>query len=195
MEKSGIVVVTKDGSSYRKIMSYLDEKARKEVHRVDSIGEALDVAYAEKARFIITDLGGKPRKAAGTGMHPRYNPEIDARENLAYLRWYINKHCGEKLDLADLAAMISVTPNYLCRIFKAEEGMTLRRYIESVRLGKAARELVMTDRRIQEIGIMFGFRSDSYFGKVFRQEFGFTPSQYRKIMREETMEAEEPAKP
>lgn len=188
MEKTGIVVVSKGGSNYRKIISYLDEDVQKDVLRVDSIGEALDIIYSADAGILIADLGEKQKRGAELKERPLCNTSVDARENLNYLRWYINTHCGEKLSLTKLAHMISVTPNYLCRLFREEEGVTLTRYVERIRLRKAANELIMTDRYVQDISCKFGYRNDSYFCRVFKKEYGLSPMEYREKMRRQMSE-------
>ncbi len=183
MDKSGIVVVSKGGSSYQKIMSYLDENAQTDVLRVDSIGEALDIIYSANAEILIADMGDNRKNVQEIKNHPFYNASGDARENLSYLCWYINTHCGDRLGLSDLSAMIGVTPNYLCRIFREEMGVTLSHYIEKIRLARAANELIMTDRFVQDISVAFGYRNDSYFCRVFKKNYGLTPADYREKMR------------
>ncbi|MBR7016898.1 MAG: AraC family transcriptional regulator [Lachnospiraceae bacterium] len=194
MEKSGIVVVSKGGKNYKKIISYLDERARADVLRVDTIGEALDVIYSAEADVLITDLGGKEKRISAPVPRPYYSSAGDARNNINFLVWYINTHCQERLNLKDMAAMIGVTSNYLCRLFRQEKGITIGRYIEHVRLKKAAQELLDTDRFVQDISVSYGYRNDSYFCKVFKKEFGLTPAEYReKMRRKDETEEEEPA--
>ncbi len=183
MDKAGIVVVSRGGSSYKKIMSYLDEDAKTDVLRVDSIKEALDIIYSANAGVLIADMNENRINVHEMKRHPLYNNAGDAKGNLNYLCWYISTHLGERLGLSELAAMLGVTPNYLCRIFRQAKGITLSRYIERLRLDKAAQELIMTDRHVQDIALMFGYRNDSYFCKVFKKAYGLTPAEYRERIR------------
>lgn len=183
MEKAGIVVVAKGGRNYKKIMSYLDADAREDVLRVDTINEALDLIYSADADVLIADLGNNRSKIRLPNPRPFYNSAGDARNNLDFLIWYINTHSGEKLGLTELSHMIGVTPNYLCRIFREEKGVTLSHYIEGVRLEKAAHELITSDRYIQDICLSYGYRNDSYFCRVFKRAYGMTPVEYREKMR------------
>ncbi|MCR5848969.1 MAG: helix-turn-helix domain-containing protein, partial [Lachnospiraceae bacterium] len=48
------------------------------------------------------------------------------------------------------------------------------------RIRQAAGMLVETDRAIGDISERCGFVSDSYFGKMFKELMGCTPSSYRK---------------
>ena len=191
LEKSGIVVVSRNGRNYKKIISYLDENAREGVLRVDTISEALDIIYSADAEVLIADLGKSRKKLSALRTRPFYNTTGDARKNLDYLVWYINAHCGEKLNLTVLGNMIGVTPNYLCRLFREEKGVTISRYIEQVRLKKAADELVTSERFVQDISLQFGYRNDSYFCRAFKREYGLTPAEYREKMRRQRMKRED----
>ena len=49
-----------------------------------------------------------------------------------------------------------------------------------VRMEKAKRMLSSNDLPIGDIAMQCGFEDAGYFGRVFKQTFGMTPSQYRK---------------
>jgi transcriptional regulator GlxA family with amidase domain len=49
-----------------------------------------------------------------------------------------------------------------------------------MRIDKAKKYLVSTDKNISEIAFSVGFGSEANFGKVFRSMTGSTPSAYRK---------------
>ena len=93
---------------------------------------------------------------------------------------YLEDHYGEDISLADLAGQFRRTPEYLCSIFKAATGETILHYLRRVRIHRA-KVLLMErpDASLREISEACGFRSLSYFGKVFREATGFTPQGYR----------------
>ena len=93
---------------------------------------------------------------------------------------YLEDHYGEDISLDDLAAHFRRTPEYLCGIFKAATGETISHYLRRVRIHRA-KVLLMErpDAPLREIAEACGFRSLSYFGKVFREATGFTPQGYR----------------
>ena len=53
-------------------------------------------------------------------------------------------------------------------------------YMTSYRLRKAEQRLTETDEPITQIAYSCGLGSSSYFGKLFREQFGCTPVAYRK---------------
>lgn len=82
-------------------------------------------------------------------------------------------------DRSAIAEKIGLNPNYLSTLFKENTGMSLMRYHQKTRLQAAANLLKYSDYSIADISQRFCFASSSSFGKLFRQEFGITPLQYR----------------
>lgn len=64
---------------------------------------------------------------------------------------------------------------------KAITGLTLNDFMIQVKLRKCASLLEKTDLTIAEISWKVGFSSSSYMGKNFKEYFGITPLQYRKM--------------
>lgn len=56
-------------------------------------------------------------------------------------------------------------------------------YVISYRLQKAQEQLFESDKSILDIAVETGFGTSSYFGKIFRQSYGITPKEYRKLYR------------
>ena len=58
--------------------------------------------------------------------------------------------------------------------------MTPVEYMRSYRLRKACQMLSGSREPVTQIAYACGLGSSSYFGKVFREQFGCTPAEYRK---------------
>jgi two-component system response regulator YesN len=54
-------------------------------------------------------------------------------------------------------------------------------YIKSYRLLKAKALLLETDRKIGDIACSVGFYDLHHFSKVFREQEGLSPAQYRQM--------------
>lgn len=72
---------------------------------------------------------------------------------------------------------------HYCRVFLACQGVPLMEYIRKRRLSLAAQE-ISGGGKVINAALNFGFETPSGFSKAFRREFGFTPTQYAKGMRE-----------
>lgn len=92
---------------------------------------------------------------------------------------YIYHNFSQELTLGELAELSHLSESYLSRTFKREVGCTIFQYIAQLRCQHAAELLRSTDRPIQEISSYVGYEDNNYFVKVFRKQYGMTPSAYR----------------
>ena len=69
------------------------------------------------------------------------------------------------------------------RIVKECTGLTPGEVIRQQRMNKAAELLEEDKERISDIAFMVGIDNPIYFSKLFKDEFGVTPSEYRKRRR------------
>ncbi len=93
---------------------------------------------------------------------------------------FINENIAQDLDVQKICDEINVSKYHFCRRFKAHTGVTVMAYLLKTRIILAAEELRKTDLPVSEISENLGFSSLSYFCRVFKQERGVTPLQYRK---------------
>ncbi len=99
------------------------------------------------------------------------------------LQEYIKAHLCAPLRLADLSAHVSLSPNYLCKVFKQVTGETITHYTQNLKI-EASIELLKEDSlSINEIAERFGFCDQFYFSKVFKSYVCMSPLQYRKSLR------------
>ena len=57
---------------------------------------------------------------------------------------------------------------------------TVKEYLNSKRIEKAAQMLLMTELSMDEISREVGFNSAAYFSKLFKKYKGISPLKYRK---------------
>jgi len=95
---------------------------------------------------------------------------------------YIDQNYNKTLTLEALAAIVRVTPQYLCSLFKQTTHTTPFEYINSVRIRKS-KELLLLEpqRQIRDIAHSVGFEDDDYFRTVFKRLEHISPGQFRKI--------------
>lgn len=70
---------------------------------------------------------------------------------------------------------------YLCRVFKKNIGLTMTEYLKRTRLDLALSMIQNTDKNILTIAQDLGFSSISYFNVSFKNRYGITPSQAKKL--------------
>ena len=99
---------------------------------------------------------------------------------------YINENYAYISNMDEIADKFFISKYYLCRIFKESIGVSFVSYLNTVRI-KAACELLRTeDIFLSDIAIRCGFNSTPYFCKVFKDEKGMSPSEYRNRRRDYT---------
>ncbi len=85
------------------------------------------------------------------------------------------------LTLREVATRIAfVSPGHLSQLFRKHHGVSFLKYVQTLRLEKAARLLSNTCLSIGEIAGRVGYRDVSRFGQQFRRSYGTTPRAWRK---------------
>lgn len=93
---------------------------------------------------------------------------------------YINENYMEDLNADEVARKFLLSPSYFRYLFKSITSRTFTEHIHAIRISKAIEMLKTTDMRVLDISYEIGFNNVNHFNKVFRQQTGITPLQYRK---------------
>lgn len=101
-------------------------------------------------------------------------------ENLKKVIGYINENYACVIRLEELAQLVNMNAQYLCRYFKKYIGKTIMEYVNEIRIEKAAEALAETKDKVIDIAQNVGFENTGYFIRRFKKEKGVTPSEYRK---------------
>jgi signal transduction histidine kinase/DNA-binding LacI/PurR family transcriptional regulator/AraC-like DNA-binding protein len=96
---------------------------------------------------------------------------------------FIHEHYTEPISLKDVARSVGMSKEYLARCFHQETGVTLVTYLNRYRIDQAKARLDAGEKNLTEIALEVGFSSGPYFSRVFRQEVGMSPSEYRQAGR------------
>jgi DNA-binding response OmpR family regulator/nitrogen-specific signal transduction histidine kinase len=84
------------------------------------------------------------------------------------------------LDIVQFAQEVGVSRMQLYRKFSALTNMTVKEFVRSIRLKRAAQLLLDRKMNITEIAYAVGFKDLSHFRKSFHREYGMSASQYVK---------------
>jgi len=80
-----------------------------------------------------------------------------------------------------LSSEVCLSSSQLNRKIKALTGLTTSNYMLKVRLNKAKKQLVRSQKPIGEIAMECGFHDFAYFSRSFRKEFGMTPTSFQRL--------------
>lgn len=98
---------------------------------------------------------------------------------------YIDNHIFEKLTRESVANQVHVNKDYLARVFKSTEGISITDYITKKRMEIAKQMLATTSLSITTIAEDLGFSNPSHFCSMFKREFGMPPALYRRESKSE----------
>ena len=93
---------------------------------------------------------------------------------------YINNNYSSDIRISQIASAINVSSAHLTRLFKADVGKGIKRYLTEIRIEKAKEILNTTDEPIYIVASNVGFSDFRHFSKTFKTFTDFSPSQYRK---------------
>lgn len=92
---------------------------------------------------------------------------------------FIRQYFCEALSIEDLAAVAKLPPSQFSLQFAKYYGMPPKRYCINFRISQAKILLMQTNLATKEIAERCGFQDCYYFYRIFKENVGFTPSQYR----------------
>jgi AraC-type DNA-binding domain-containing proteins len=88
---------------------------------------------------------------------------------------------GKMLSLEELGKLVHLHPVYLSKLYKQETGSNLSSHISLKRLEKAAQLLTDSTLHVVDISLLVGYKKSQYFIKLFKEQYGITPYQYRRM--------------
>lgn len=94
--------------------------------------------------------------------------------------YFIHEHYNEPISLSTAAEKLSITPQYLSKLFMQETSQTFIDYLTHIRMEKAKSMLTNTNLQINLISNRVGYPDPKYFCTIFKKNTGLTPNQYRK---------------
>ena len=93
---------------------------------------------------------------------------------------YINSNIERNITIYEICSEIHMSKYHFCRQFKKTTGTTVMKYILKTRIVMAKNMLLNENLSITEISNRCGFSSVSYFSRVFKDETGVSPLNYKK---------------
>ena len=87
--------------------------------------------------------------------------------------------------LESLAQSVNLSPSRLRHLFKYETGVTPAQYLKSLRLRQTKLLLETTFLSVKVIMNRVGVSNESHFIQDFKRAYGFPPSRYRALSKNE----------
>lgn len=152
---------------------FCEKEAEEEQHEY----EYLSVFY-KVLGYLTSNFIKKAKTDAGMSMQQK------SQMRTLQINEYIMNNYNQPISLKSLADTLYLSEGYLSRYFKKIYNMSFSAYLRQVRLSHAMSELMYTDKAILQIALDNGFSSISFFNKVFKEEYGKSPSHIRNSAKE-----------
>ncbi len=150
-------------------------------------GERLRQGILEVYRARGTDYSSAVRMAgylqASLGLLMENRPPSGRKALCDYARQganYIQRNYAQPIRVEEIARKVGVSRSCLYRAFQAEFGCSPSDYLTRYRLQRARQLLRHSALPVGAIAVSVGFEDSYYFSRVFRNQYGLSPTGYRK---------------
>lgn len=99
---------------------------------------------------------------------------------LEMLIQYVEENFQNEYVLQMMSSTLGLSEKSIHRQLKSGVGLSARELVAECRIKEARKMLKYTDKPISVIADLVGFNSDKTFYRIFKQQMGMTPSEYRK---------------
>lgn len=132
--------------------------------------------------FMLTLDEYRKELAPELAEEDRYGYSDDVMRRMIAVTDHIkNNLTSDDLSQGAMARMAGISRDYFSRIFKNVTGMNYSKWLNMIRLEKASELLAQEGHTLTEVAMLSGFQSIPSFNRVFREEKGMAPGEYRAL--------------
>lgn len=103
-------------------------------------------------------------------------------ERLLRITSYVKDNFKQEITLNELAQIEFLSIHYLSKFIQKHLGMPFSKYVDTIRLDHAVKDIVFTDIPLTQIALDNGFASVKAFNRAFKEFYHQTPSEYRRAV-------------
>lgn len=144
------------------------------------------IALSEKSGFermilflqLLESMAGTEnyRLLAGELYHTKIHEFSGDRLNK--VMHYINMTYRRRIGLKEASEIANLHPAAFSRFFKEKTGKTFIHFVNNMRIGYACKLIIEGQLSFSEVCYESGFNNISNFNRTFRQQTGFSPTEY-----------------
>ena len=137
--------------------------------------------WAQKNPWYISDAMSVLYSLYAQGIRSVSKDYVKTSEKFSQIVSFILQgYSNPDFSIGSVAEFADISEVHLRRIFRSALNISPIRYVNLLRLEKAKSMLISSDYTLEEIAFSTGFVDPYYFSRVFKKEYGVSPSSYRK---------------
>jgi len=106
------------------------------------------------------------------------------KEKSALLKYMATEYGNADINMEVACTALAINRTKINELLKEELGLTFSVYLNKLRLTEAARLLSeKNDANVSEVAHTVGYNNVSYFGKLFKAEYGCTPKSFKGVYK------------
>ena len=133
-----------------------------------------DISQKTLSGYIVAVLG---EILSNLSMADRDNTRADVMQNVLI---YCSEHFSENISVKAISDALFISKSYVSKIFSSKLKIPFREYINELRIAKAKKLLLETDKKIIDIMYECGFQNQSSFNRVFYKYCNMPPLEYKQ---------------
>lgn len=106
------------------------------------------------------------------------NLDCDKGDSLKNVKHYVNINFDKKISVEELAKLTGLQTSYFGLYFKRQTGLTVKEYVNRVKIYKAERAMAEQGLNVSEAAEYCGFSDIYYFSRLFKKIRGISPSEF-----------------
>lgn len=95
------------------------------------------------------------------------------------IKEYVQQYLERPITLSDLSCFLDKSPNYLNRIFKMENGITIQQYINREKIRKCVELMTTKGLSLTQCCDYVGIKDPNYLSRLFKKHMGISASQFK----------------
>jgi len=107
------------------------------------------------------------------------SPVVSYPTSIIELKSYIDSHYAEPIGTPDFSRITGLSRSRTYSLFTEHLGVSPASYLKLVRIETAKRLLRQGRMNVKEVALASGFPDSNYFCRIFRQEVGISPGNFR----------------
>ena len=139
-------------------------------------GDPTGAAALQAEEVALSLVRSLLRDAFGSAVRMSDDCTPGHRELTQRVQHLLVRQHRERLTLSRIARTVGASPFHLTRVFGAQVGMPIHRYLVGVRLRVALELMQQRPGALSWVALEAGFASHSHFTAAFRAEYGLSPS-------------------